>query len=78
MSVETYPIELESRVIHCRSEAERTRLQEARNICCDTRGSHGYSPERLQEISRVCHEYGLGKISEVVAAIAAQAKRRAA
>jgi hypothetical protein len=78
MSEQTYPIELESRVIHCRSETERTKLQEARNLCRDTRSSQSYSAERLQEISGACREYGLGRIGDVVAAIAEQSKHRAA
>jgi hypothetical protein len=78
MSGESYPIELESRLIHCRSEPERTMLQEARNICCDTRSSAGHSSARLLEISSACHEYGLGKMGEVVATLAEQSKRRAA
>ena len=77
MSVEVYPIELESRVVRCLSAAERTMLEEARNICCDTRSNQSYSLERLQEISLACHEYSLGRIGDVVSAIAKQAKNRA-
>ena len=32
MSAETYPIELESRYILCRSESERTMLREAQHL----------------------------------------------
>ena len=78
MAAATYPIELESRVIHCRTELDRTMLQDARNLCCDTRSSERHSSERLQEISGACQEYGLGKISKVVAALAEQSKLRAA
>jgi hypothetical protein len=78
MPAKTYPIELESRTIHCRTEPERTMLREAHNICCDTRSSKSHSPERLREISGTCREYGLGKIGEVVAALAEQSRHRAA
>ena len=78
MSAETYPIELESRQICCRSEQDRTMLQEARNICRDARKSEDYSPERLRDISSACCEYGLGKTGEVVAALAERSKLRAA
>lgn len=78
MSAETYPIEVGSRVVHCRTEQERTMLREARNICCDTRSSEWHSPPRLREISSTCREYGLDKMGDVVAALAEQSKLRAA
>jgi hypothetical protein len=67
-----FSIELESRVIDCRTEQERTMLVEARSICCDSRISERHSPERLREISRACHEYGLGKMGDVIASLAEQ------
>ena len=78
MSANTYPIELESRHIDCRSEQDRTMLREAHNICCDARRSEDYSPERLRAISSTCLEYGLGKTGEFVAALAERLQMRAA
>ena len=74
MSAGTFSIELESRVIECRSEPERTMLIEARNICCDSRTSERHSAERLREISSACHEYGLRKMGDMVARLAAQSR----
>ncbi|MBA3483260.1 MAG: hypothetical protein H0T51_15735 [Pirellulales bacterium] len=74
MSAEIFSIELESRVIECRSEPERTMLMEAHNICCDSRTSERHSAERLREISSACHEYGLRKMGEFVAALAERSK----
>jgi hypothetical protein len=71
----TFPIELASRVIECRTEAERTMLREAHNICCDRRNSERHSAERLREISTLCQEFGLGKMSAVIADLALHSTR---
>ncbi len=70
-----FPIELESRVIECRTEQERTMLREAHGICCDLRSSDRHSAARLREISAACHEYGLAKMGAVIAALAEQSTR---
>ena len=77
MSNVTFPIELNSRVIECRTEPERTMLQEAHGICCDLRSSDRHSAERLQEISAACREYGLAKMGAVIAALAEHSSRQA-
>jgi hypothetical protein len=63
-----FPIELESRVIECRSELERTMLNEAHNICSDGRISERHTAECLRAISKTCYEYGLDKLGGYVAA----------
>src|SRR5688572_692230 len=72
MSAASFPIELESRAIECRTEAERTMLTEAHSICCDNRISDRHSPARLRAISVVCQEYGFRKMAEVVTGLAEQ------
>ncbi len=71
---ETFPIELESRNIDCRTEDERTMLVEARNISCDNRISERHSTERLRAISAACHEYGLQQMGDMLASLAEQFK----
>ena len=75
MTNATFPIELDSRVIECRTEPERTMLQEAHGICCDLRSSDRHSAERLREISAACLEYGLAKMGAVIAALAEHSSR---
>jgi hypothetical protein len=75
MSEATFPIELDSRVIECRTGPERTMLQEAHGICCDRRSSERHSAERLREISAVCREYGLSKMGMVIDDLAQHASR---
>jgi len=75
MAEATFPIELESKVIECRTAPERTMLQEGHGICCDSRTSERHSLERLKEISAVCHKYGLYKMGAVIANIAKDSTR---
>jgi hypothetical protein len=75
MSAETFPIELESRVVDCRTEQERTMLTEAHNICCDSRIGDRHSKEHLQAISKTCFDYGLNKMGGAVAASAERRKQ---
>lgn len=75
MTDATFPIELDSRVIECRTETERTMLQEAHGICCDLRSSDRHSAARLREISAACHQYGLAKMGAVVAELAEHSTR---
>ena len=70
MTNATFPIEINSQSIQCRTESERTMLQEAHGICCDQRSSDRHSAERLREISDTCHHYGLTKMGLVIAALA--------
>jgi hypothetical protein len=72
MSPATFPIELESRAIECRTEQERTMLTEAQNICRDSRTSERHTVARLRAISKACHDYGLTKMGEAIAALAEQ------
>ncbi|WP_232536392.1 hypothetical protein [Lacipirellula parvula] len=71
----TFPIELDSRVIECLTEPERTMLQEAHGICCDLRTSDRHSADRLREISAACHQYGLTKMGAVIATLAEHTNR---
>lgn len=75
MSEATFPIELESRTIDCRTEPDRTMLQEAHGICCDRRSSDRHSADRLREISAACHQYGLTKMGSVIADLAKNCNR---
>jgi hypothetical protein len=72
MSVETFPVEIQDRVIECRTEQERTMLIEAKNICCDNRISERHSHDRLHAMSKVCCDYGLSKMGDVMADLAAR------
>lgn len=75
MAEATFPIELESKVIECRTEPERTMLREAHVICCDRRSSERHSGERLREISAACNTYGLHKMGAVIADLAKYSNR---
>ena len=75
MAEATFPIELEGRVIECRTEPDRTMLQEAHSICCDRRSSERHSGARLREISTTCHAYGLGKMGDVIGDLAQHSTR---
>ena len=66
----TFPIELEGRVLHCRTEQDRTMLIEARSLCSDNRISQRHSAARLHDISSVCQEYELSKMAAAVASLA--------
>jgi hypothetical protein len=70
MSADTFPIELESRTIDCRTEQDRTMLAEARSMCSDNRISARHSADRLRAISKTCYDYGLLKMGKAVAAYA--------
>jgi hypothetical protein len=67
MSEDNFPIELESRIVNCKTEHERTMLAEAHNMCCDARISNRHSSERLRTISKACYDYGLDKMGGFVA-----------
>lgn len=71
MSEATFPIDLDGRTIECLTEPDRTMLQEAHGICCDRRSSERHSAGRLREISEACRQYDLGKMSSVIADLAA-------
>jgi hypothetical protein len=75
MTDATFPIELESRTIECRTEPDRTMLQEAHGICCDRRSSDRHSGAHLREISEACRSYGLGKMADVIADLAQHSTR---
>lgn len=75
MSAETFPIELESRVVDCRTDEERTMLTGAHSICCDGRISDRHFNEHLRAISKACYDYGLNKMGGAVAASAEQRKQ---